>query len=87
MATKKISQREARELKKRVEQLESEENRRRARWATTYPGGVHLMKFRAPPEFTVQITTARKLGHAVVVLEDDHGNLNFYALPMAKGST
>ncbi len=39
----KISQREARRLKKRVQQLENEQAARINRWRTDYPGGVYLL--------------------------------------------
>ena len=77
----KISQREARRLRKRVDELEQRERERFARWATTYPGGTNFHTFAVDKESAAAIRVARTLGHAVVVLIDNSDRLMFYALP------
>ena len=78
----KISQREARRLKKRVVELEAEELYRRQRWSSDWSSNWvffdHLMVREA--EF-LQVKLARKLSHAVIVQHDaDTPNrLNLYA--------
>lgn len=81
----KISQREARALKKRVAELEDAEYRRRSAWVSQYPGGAYL-KSMAINEIEWNIVrTARKLKHAVVVIESQNTyELHLYALPPAK---
>ena len=79
-----ISQREARRLRKRVEELESLENKRRRSWVTEYPGGVYLASSSPAPHIHAMVKTARKLGHAVVVTaHNDNGEIQFYALPLS----
>lgn len=80
----KISQREARALKRRVLQLEQIEERRRAVWSREYPGGTHIASEPNSNHYArAAIATARKLGHAVVAIERDT-EIAFYALPLAK---
>lgn len=79
-----ITQREARRLRKRVEELERLESRRQCAWVNDYPGGVHLRTVAAHAEDYVVVVTARKLGHACIVLPDATNMLRIYALPMAK---
>lgn len=84
---KRISQREARRLRKRVAELEDLENQRRRTWIQEWPGGVNIISAtyaNGTEQVPVAIRTARKLGHAVVVLGDDTGNLRFVALPLAE---
>lgn len=81
----KISQREARKLRKRVHELEELENARRSLWTRVYPGGVNIGRTQAAePLLHSAIATARKLDHAVVVTTEDDGQINFFALPIAK---
>lgn len=79
-----ISQREARRLKKRVEELEYLLRNERRIWGAEYPGGVNIATAAYGKDSTVNtaIQTARKLQHAVVVLADDT-SVRFYALPLA----
>lgn len=79
----KISQREARRLRRRVQQLETAEIKRRSAWSSEYPGGVNICNILYSQDdfHAVAIRTARKLGHAVVVVERS-GELNFMALPL-----
>lgn len=82
---KQISQREARELRRRVAELEMERVQMFADWVRDYPNGVHIASIRDAPVTVItvaKINTARRLGHAVVVT-DSGDELRFYALPAA----
>ena len=78
-----ISQREARRLKKRVEELEHQEYVRRRAWATEYPGGTLLDTIAVQNAEWHIVNTARKLGHAVVVVPDKEDYLRVYGLRLA----
>ena len=81
---KKISQREARRLKRRVDELEKVIKAQRNSWVSDWPGGVHIatvhLGFDAMRE-SAKIATARKLGHAVVATETGE-KIEFRALPL-----
>jgi hypothetical protein len=79
-----ISQREARRLKRRVYELEREEDQRRNAWTQEWPHGVHIgeTKFTADSGLIGAIRTARKLKHAVVVSCDENGLVRFHALSL-----
>lgn len=82
-----ISQREARRLRKRVTELERRELDRRRVWGQEWFGGVNIATIKyedADHKIPVSIRTARRLGHAVVVVGDDSGQLRFVALPHPK---
>lgn len=84
MKTRKtISQREARELKRRVIELESIEDRRRNAWADTYPGGANIANLTIPEGTRSAVHTARLLKHAVVVTLSSDGGLRLFALPLS----
>jgi hypothetical protein len=76
----KISQREARRLRRRVEQLERNEESRNNRWSGDYVGGVHLWNATVPETVFAAIKVARALGHAVVAVNDDttHDRVKFF---------
>lgn len=77
----KISQREARRLRKRVKELEEAEAKRQRRYAQDWPGGVNVATADLPTDAAVAIRTARRLRHAVVAIADDSGNsVRFMAL-------
>lgn len=79
----KISQVEARRLRKRVQQLESMERERRMRYARDYPGGVNIATstYSSAEDFLpAVVNNSRQLGHAVVVVADGRV-LRFYAIP------
>ena len=81
----KISQREAARLKRRVLELLEQEGRRRQAWVRDYPGGTHLGTISMERGYLVgRIEAARMLGHAVVVTEQNDGQLRLYALPVGK---
>ena len=75
-----ISQREARRLRKRVAELENREAIRNRRWGSEYPGGIHLDTVEVRPVEYVVVTTARKLGHACVVVPDKVNYLRIYGM-------
>lgn len=77
-----ISQREARELRRRVVELESAEDRRRNAWADSYPGGANIMTISVTSDVRAAIHTARLLKHAVVVTLSSDGGMRLHALPL-----
>ena len=81
---KVISQREARELQRKVARLESQLDRQRSAWASQWPGGVHLtdVVMAAGTSTVREVLTARKLGHAVVALPDSSDRIRLFALPL-----
>lgn len=83
MARKKISQRDAIALQKRVSALEAMQNAQRSAWVCDYPGGTRIGTLRIERDYTAgRIEAARMLGHAVVVTERNNGELQLYALPI-----
>lgn len=75
----KISQREARELKRRVARLENELDRQRNAWATEWPGGAHIRTVPVDDVTREAVRVSRLLKHAVVVTINSNGCLNLYA--------
>lgn len=87
MASQRISQREARKLRKRVVELEGAIQSQRRWWSHEWLGGVSIASatWNDPNATTpVAIRTARRLAHAVVATVDDAGTVNFVALPLPK---
>ncbi len=80
----KISQREARRLRKRLTEIENELECQRRAWSQEYIGGVQIGRASMPDDVAASIRTARKLGHAVVVVGDDSTTIRFQALPHPK---
>lgn len=82
----KISQREARRLRKRVTELETHLDHQRRSWSQEYVGGVEITRtqWKAEDVVPTAIRTARKLDHAVVCVGDDGGLIRFIALPLAE---
>lgn len=80
--SKKISQLEARRLKKRVQELERREESRFALWGSDYPYGTQICALALDPKGVVStaIKTARRLGNAIVVTVADDGTVYFFAL-------
>lgn len=83
---KPISQREARELKRRIAELQAMEDRRRNAWADTYPGGVNIATTGVDSGTRAAVHTARLLKHAVVATLSSDGSLRLYALPLGSRS-
>ena len=86
MKRKTISQREARQLKRRVEQLERMIEGERRSYARTYPGATHLghVFWESANHVASAVYTAQRLGHAVVAVADGTYKFNLYALPHPK---
>lgn len=85
----RISQREARRLKNRVDALERAEQWRRRVWAQEWLHGTEIARVKWENDdhvVPVAVRTARKLNHAVVVVGDDSGLIRFIALPHPKVS-
>lgn len=80
--TKHISQRETRELQRRLARLESQVEQQRNAWNSSWPGGVSIATV-SHHETALVAQTARKLGHAVVVTTDGD-TLRFFALPIGE---
>jgi hypothetical protein len=78
-----ISRREARRLKKRVEELEKILDEQKRSWAREWPGGVHLGTIDCThKDYDTKVLVARKLGHAVVLTHHNTDKLEMYALPL-----
>jgi hypothetical protein len=82
---KRISQREARRLRKRVEELERHFDAQRHAWSGDWPGGVNICtaNFENLPSHLASINTARLLGHAVVAVVSGN-SVRFHALPLKR---
>lgn len=71
----KISQREARRLKKRVDELERNQEHMRNRWRSDWvPGWINIDSFVLSDIQFARVSTARALKHAVVMVPADNGN-------------
>jgi hypothetical protein len=71
--TRKISQREARRLRRRVEELERNNIRRLSLWHSEYPGGVNVANLDTGDwgkELRAKLLTTRMLGFAIVAKMD-----------------
>lgn len=79
---KKISQREARQLRKRVAELEKRNEQNASAWAREYIGGVHVATVTVSDVSHAICKTARKLGHALVAVPSDNWKweLSLYAV-------
>jgi len=82
----KISQREARELKRRVARLENELDRQRNAWVTEWPGGTHVRTLTIDDVTLETVRVSRLLKHAVVVTINSEGRLNLYATPLGSNA-
>jgi hypothetical protein len=88
MSYRHISQPMARQLQRRVEELEQQERTRADGWTSDWPRGVNIgnAQFTANSALIGAIRTSRKLGHAVVVSCNENGLVNFHAILLsAKG--
>ncbi|HEX7646352.1 MAG TPA: hypothetical protein VF450_02955 [Noviherbaspirillum sp.] len=84
MKRKPISQREARQLRKRVKQLEAARDAMEAPWARTFPGGTYLLSLKTGDDDDAAIKTARKLRHVIVGTRVNNNQLDLYAVPLPK---
>jgi len=79
----KISQREARRLRKRVDELEEVIRKQHMNWVRDWPGGVHIGTIDCThKDYDTKVGVARKLGHAVVVTGHKSDALEMFALPL-----
>ena len=81
----KISQAEARRLRRRVSRLEQILFDQRAYWKNDWPGGVHLDTISINETEQAIIRTARKLQYAVVVTQVNDKQIELYACEVDKG--
>jgi len=79
--SKPISQREARQLRKRVRELEARDAALRKSFGYEYPGA-HLGSIDVHASTTMLLETAARCGH-VVIARRQYGQdrMNFYAIP------
>ena len=77
-----ISQREARQLRKRVAELERMIRQQNNRYAADYPGGVHLgsVSWEQATHLASAVYTARQLRHSVVAVSDGERRFDLYAV-------
>jgi hypothetical protein len=76
---RKISQREAHRLSKRVAQMEHENSVRVSKYSTAYPGGHNIITLTLDPSATERLYTAQLLGFALVA-RYDRGTALIYAV-------
>lgn len=84
--TRRISQREARALRKRVRELEALQRRQRTVWGEEWPDGTIIGRLQLDaPSLQIQaVQTARRLKHAVVAVPvNDNKALVLFALPLS----
>lgn len=74
-----ISQREARRLRRRVEELERAERVRQSQWSRDYPGGINFCTVTLPDIEAAKVRAAQLLEHAIVA-KADGTTLRLYAL-------
>lgn len=84
MSARKISQREARRLRQRVQRFEDVERERLSRWGKNYPGGTNFLTLTLDSVSAAKADTAQLLGAAIVGRMHD-GKLYLYAVPPLDG--
>lgn len=79
---RRISQREAKKLQKRVQELEHAFWLQRKTWACDYVGGIIIASVTAL-DASVRTRVAKQCGHAVVavVRDNDQSIIDLHALP------
>lgn len=82
MKRAKISQREAHQLQRQVARLENQIDQQRMAYASEWPGGVSIGWIEPGLEVFTAVKTARRLGHAVVVVPQSTTHINLFALPL-----
>ena len=82
--SKQISQAMAREWRKRALAAEGVLNQQRSGWRAEWPSATVLGRVRGVPTSAAIVSTARKLGHAVVAVNDGD-DLVMFGLPAAQG--
>ena len=76
----KITQREARRLKKRVAELEQIQAGQRSSWTRQYPGGVHLVNINVEGDSKGRLEGAQMLSHPLVAKLEGYV-VRIYAIP------
>lgn len=84
MKRKAITQREARAMRKRVSELEGVLEGQRNAWVRDWFGGTHIASFETAQDDDrfAAIFTARRLGHAVVLVATSYKSFNAYAIQL-----
>lgn len=75
----KISQREARRIKKRLADMEEAERRRYSKWCSDFPGGTHMQSLTLSEIPAATLNATSRLGF-VMVGKIDGNILNVYAV-------
>jgi hypothetical protein len=78
--SRKISQRQAQRLRKKLDELQRRESNNLHSWSSDWVGGVNICTVEPGDRNRHIISTARKLGHAVVVMPADNFKLLIYAV-------
>jgi hypothetical protein len=76
---KKISQREARRMRKELQALRKRDEARERSWSSEYPDAIHIASSSPSTDVVAIIKTARKLGHAVICTAEGDGKIFYYA--------
>ncbi len=79
--TRRISQREARRLRRRIEELERLIADQRRTYRQEWIGGVDIGRVEVTDTIAAIVRTARRLEHAVIAVGDDTTTIRFIALP------
>jgi len=77
--SKPIPQREARRLRKRVDELESVISQQKNSWHSEWPSSIGIRELPAEKGTIDVVNVCRKLGHAVVVTDNGDGMLKLWA--------
>lgn len=77
---RKISQRQARRTAKLLDSLQTRHNAMVSRWATEWPGGVHIDTISVNNAEACIVETATKCGHVGIVKRGEGDKLNVYAV-------
>lgn len=76
----RISQREARALRRLVAGYDQRERERLDAWARQWPNGIHIATVEPNVEQRTAVKTARRLGCAIVCTLGNEGNLYLHAV-------
>ncbi len=88
MAAKRISQREARRLRRELTELRQQIDHERNTWRSDWPNATHLRAFEAPPLVYEAVRVARELGHAVIVIPyRDEPGLRLWAVRLPESAS
>jgi hypothetical protein len=75
----KISQREARRMRKELAEFRMRDEQRARYWSSDWAGGVHIGTSHPNASVIAAIQTARKLGHPVIAVTRGDGEVLYYA--------